>query len=164
MLFPFENYVLVVEVTLTTSSRQEAAEGEPVRRHVANIVRENTGVDVYGLFIAPRIDNNTAETFRTGVWYRDDEIDLVNIVLIGNLINELLEKDCPIRFRKCMGLIITHTGHILNYVNARNGYVMIDGRIGCGADPHEILATIKERGYEECVQCLLRNRQGGKVC
>lgn len=91
-------------------------------------------------------------------------VDLVNIVLIGNLINELLEKECPIRFRKCMGLIITHTGHILNYVNARTGYVMIDGRIGCGADPHEILATIKERGYEECVQCLLRNRQGGKVC
>ena len=91
-------------------------------------------------------------------------VDLVNIALIGNLINELLEKECPIRFRKCMGLIITHTGHILNYVNARTGYVMIDGRIGCGADPHEILATIKERGYEECVQCLLRNRQGGKVC
>jgi len=83
MLFPFENYVLVVEVTLTTSSRQEAAEGEPVRRHVANIVRENAGVDVYGLFIAPRIDNNTAETFRAGVWYRDDEIDLVNIVPIS---------------------------------------------------------------------------------
>jgi len=83
MLFIFDNYVLVVEVTLTTSSRQEAAEGEPVRRHVADIVRQNAGVDVYGLFIAPRIDNNTAETYRTGVWYRDDEIDLVNIVPIA---------------------------------------------------------------------------------
>ena len=29
---------------------------------------------VYGLFIANRIDSNTAETFRIGVWYnRDDE-------------------------------------------------------------------------------------------
>jgi len=81
-------------------------------------------------------------------------VDLVNISLIGNLINELLEKDCPILKRKCMGLIITHTGHILEYVNARTGYVMIDGRIGCGADPHEILATIKEKGYQECARCM----------
>ena len=88
-------------------------------------------------------------------------VDLENIALIGELINDLLEKNCPIRFRKCMGLIITHTGHILDYVNARTGYVMIDGRIGCGADPHEILATIKEKGYEECVRCILRSEQSG---
>jgi len=81
-------------------------------------------------------------------------VDLVNIALIGELINELLEKDCPIRKRKCMGLLITHTGHILNYVNARTGYVMLDGRIICEGDPHEILATIKEKGYEECAKCV----------
>jgi len=90
-------------------------------------------------------------------------VDLVNIALIGDLMNQLLEKDCPIRFRKCMGLIITHTGHILNYVNARTGYVMVDGRIGCAADPHEILATVKEKGYEECVQCLLKYNKDRKV-
>ncbi len=83
-------------------------------------------------------------------------VDLENIALIGELINELLEKDCPIRIRKCMGLVITHTGHILDYVNARTGYIMLDGRIGCEGDPHEILATIKEKGYEECANCTLR--------
>jgi len=83
-------------------------------------------------------------------------VDLENIALIGELINELLEKECPIRTRKCMGLIITHTGHILNYVNARTGYVMIDGKISCGGDPHEILATVKEKGYQECAKCILR--------
>jgi len=82
-------------------------------------------------------------------------VDLVNVVLIGELINELLDKGCPILKRKCMGLIITHTGDILNYVNARTGYVMIDGRITCGGDPHEILATIKKQGYEECAKCVL---------
>lgn len=81
-------------------------------------------------------------------------VDLVNVALIGKLINELLEKDCPIRLRKCMGLIITHTGHILDYVNARTGYVMLDGRTVCEGDPHEILATIKEKGYEECAKCV----------
>jgi Fe-S cluster assembly ATP-binding protein len=80
-------------------------------------------------------------------------VDLVNIALIGKLINELLEKDCPIRTRKCMGLIITHTGHILDYINARTGYVMLEGSIVCQGDPHEILTSVKEKGYEECARC-----------
>lgn len=85
MIFEFEDYVLVVEVTLTTSSRQEAAEGEPVRRHVAKEktkVAAATGKPVYGLFMARSIDNNTAETFRIGVWYTGDEPDFINIVPI----------------------------------------------------------------------------------
>ena len=88
-------------------------------------------------------------------------VDLVNIALIGELINGLLEKDCPLVERKCMGLIITHTGHILDYVNARTGYVMCDGVIGCEGDPHEILATIREKGYQECVSCFLRRTASG---
>ena len=75
MIFEFEGFVLVVEVTLTSSSRQEAAEGEPVRRHVANIVEQYraSGKRVYGLFIANAINSNTAETFRIGTWYRHDD-------------------------------------------------------------------------------------------
>ena len=83
-------------------------------------------------------------------------VDLVNIALIGELINELLEKHCPIRFRRCSGFIITHTGHILDYVDARTGYVMCDGVIGCEGDPHEMLKTIKEKGYGECIKCMVR--------
>jgi hypothetical protein len=80
MIFEFDEYVLVVEVTLTGSSRQIAAEGEPVRRHVADVKRESEK-EVYGLFVAPSIDNNTAETFRIGVWYwNDEEDDYLNIV------------------------------------------------------------------------------------
>ena len=61
---------MVVEVTLTSSSRQEAAEGEPVRRHVAQYAQDNTTPkEVYGLFIAPTVDTNTAHTFRSGDWY-----------------------------------------------------------------------------------------------
>jgi Fe-S cluster assembly ATP-binding protein len=88
-------------------------------------------------------------------------VDLVNIALIGNLMNEILEKNCPIRERKCMGLIITHTGHILDYVNARTGYVMCNGKVYCHGDPHEILKTIKESGYHECVKCLIRSEVDG---
>jgi Fe-S cluster assembly ATP-binding protein len=88
-------------------------------------------------------------------------VDLVNIALIGQLLNSLLEKDCPIPERKCMGLIITHTGHILDYVSARTGYVMCGGVIGCEGDPREILATVREKGYEECIRCFIRRAPGG---
>ena len=85
LIFEFEDYVLVAEVTLTSSSRQEAAEGEPVRRHVAKEkakIAAASGKPVYGLFLARTIDNNTAETFRIGVWYNGDEPDFINIVPI----------------------------------------------------------------------------------
>ena len=89
LIFEFEDFVVVVEVTLTESSRQEAAEGEPVRRHVADIARDHlvrgTGKAVYGLFLANRIDSNTAETFRIGVWYLPDDtrtqLDIVPVCL-----------------------------------------------------------------------------------
>jgi len=82
-------------------------------------------------------------------------VDLVNISLIGELINELLQKEHPIRDRRRAGLIITHTGHILDYVNARTGYVLLDGGVICEGDPHEILETIKSKGYEECRRCAI---------
>lgn len=75
MLFEFDDFVLVVEVTLSGGSRQEAMEGEPVRRHVARAIEEyeRVGKTVYGLFIAIEIDTNTAETFRVGTWYKRDD-------------------------------------------------------------------------------------------
>lgn len=88
LIFEFDDYVLVVEVTLTTNSRQEAAEGEPVRRHVAELVafyKEQSRKPVYGLFIANKIDSNTAETFRIGIWYTNTDekmrLDIIPITL-----------------------------------------------------------------------------------
>ena len=77
LVFEFEEYIIVVEVTLSTNSRQEAMEGEPVRRHVADMAM-NSQKPVYGVFIANKIDSNTAETFRIGVWYnqKDDRMTL----------------------------------------------------------------------------------------
>ena len=81
-------------------------------------------------------------------------VDLENIALIGQLINELLGKTHPIHERIRSGLIISHTGYILDYVNARTGYVLCGGQIICDGDPRDILNTIKEKGYQECVSCL----------
>ena len=84
MVFEFEEAIIVVEVTLTASSRQEAAEGESVRRHVAQYTEEATK-PVYGLFIALQIDSNTAHIFRSGDWYLSDDsklsLDIVPLTL-----------------------------------------------------------------------------------
>jgi Fe-S cluster assembly ATP-binding protein len=81
-------------------------------------------------------------------------VDLENIALIGQLINEVIGKTHPMRERIRSGLIISHTGHILDYVNARTGFVLCGGQIICEGDPRDILNTIKEKGYQECVVCL----------
>ena len=84
IVFEFENYVIVVEVTLSSTSRQEAMEGEPVRRHVADITAQYNK-PVFGLFIANIIDPNTAETFYKGTWYLPGEkrvnLDIVPLTL-----------------------------------------------------------------------------------
>lgn len=82
MIFEFQEFVFVVEVTLSTNSRQEAMEGEPVRRHVADIVTQYDGKKpVFGIFVANRVDSNTAETFRIGKWYtQNDRVMKLNII------------------------------------------------------------------------------------
>jgi hypothetical protein len=76
----FEEFMILTEVTMSSSSRQEAMEGEPVRRHVSDAVLKYDK-PVYGLFIAVKIDTNTAETFRHGIWYAKGDVrQRLNIV------------------------------------------------------------------------------------
>ena len=80
----FNDFTILTEVTMSTSSRQEAMEGEPVRRHVSDAVLKYDK-PVYGMFIAVRIDTNTAETFRHGIWYAKGDVkqrlDIVPLTL-----------------------------------------------------------------------------------
>jgi Fe-S cluster assembly ATP-binding protein len=80
-------------------------------------------------------------------------VDLENISLIGAAIGKLLEKDLHIVNRKKSGLIITHTGFILDYLDANVGHMMCDGAIKCRGSPREMLKEIKARGYRECMEC-----------
>ena len=82
-------------------------------------------------------------------------VDLENISLLGDAINQLMEKDNPHSDK--MGLIITHTGFILDYVKADRGCVLIDGGLRCFGNPKDIISTIRKSGYEECVACHLRS-------
>jgi Fe-S cluster assembly ATP-binding protein len=92
-------------------------------------------------------------------------VDLENITLIGHSISALLQRDFkrdPDKAQKKlrterakMGLIITHTGFILDYVTADKGQVLYDGVLSCRSNPQEIFKCIKECGYEECLRCVM---------
>ncbi len=91
-------------------------------------------------------------------------VDLENMALIGNTVRELLNgsqepkpdqsmKDLRAK-RETSGLIITHTGYILDYVHADRGQVLHKGVLCCQANPRVILEHIGKFGYKECVRCL----------
>jgi Fe-S cluster assembly ATP-binding protein len=92
-------------------------------------------------------------------------VDLENMKLIGSTVREVLSgglepridssmKEQRVRKRPVSGLIITHTGYILEYVNADRGQVLFNGHLCCEANPRDILDHISQYGYKECVRCL----------
>ncbi len=93
-------------------------------------------------------------------------VDMENISLVGNTIATLLQKDCEAiqnksrlqqkRERTKMGLIITHTGYILDYIPVDKGQVLYEGVLSCSTNPREILQCISDFGYEECVRCTIK--------
>ena len=90
-------------------------------------------------------------------------VDLEHIAIISGAINALLAKSKPNSQRHRSGLIITHTGYILDYIQADQGHVFIDGRIVCTANPLNIFHEIQKQGYEGCARCLGQRSIGGAL-
>ncbi len=93
-------------------------------------------------------------------------VDIENMALIGTTIAQILQKESPKpgttkpvaqqwKERTKMGLIITHTGYILDYVPADKGQVLFNGILACAGNPREIFQCIGQLGYEECVKCTM---------
>ncbi len=80
-------------------------------------------------------------------------VDLENLEVVGEIIGRLLQKDRRRQNREKSGLIITHTGFIMDYINADRAYIMSEGRMCCQGNPKELLNDIKRFGYEECAKC-----------
>lgn len=83
----------------------------------------------------------------------DSGVDIENVELLAEEINILLDKDKKPGLRKNSGLLITHLGYILNFVNADTAHVLMDGRIACSGNPSEIIEDIRKEGFKGCVQC-----------
>ncbi|WP_406662191.1 ABC transporter ATP-binding protein [Methanolobus sp. ZRKC3] len=86
-------------------------------------------------------------------------VDLASIELLGTTINKLLKMDCKCAGERCKhgksALMITHTGQVMDYVEADRGYILCNGTVMCTGNPRDILTEIKEQGYEECIKCKL---------
>ena len=94
-------------------------------------------------------------------------VDMENMHLVGETIASLLQKDNaqhpheggPIMNRRKkrtkMGLIITHTGYVLDYLEADSGHVLFNGILSCASIPREIMRCVELNGYEECVNCMM---------
>jgi len=80
-------------------------------------------------------------------------VDLENIALVGEAITTLLGKEDKLKEQKRSAIIITHTGHILDFVNADKGSLIFEGKLICGGNPRDILSEIKKHGYRRCAQC-----------
>ena len=79
-------------------------------------------------------------------------VDLDNIAVVGGAISHLLKGDLA-SDRPRAGLVITHTGHILQFVNADVGHVLYDGHLACQGNPLDLIDDIAGHGYEKCVEC-----------
>ncbi len=76
----------------------------------------------------------------------DSGVDIENLRVIGRLIGDFL--------RGRSGLLITHTGHILQHVDVHEAHVIINGTIACSGDPWRVFNQITRNGYRWCERCL----------
>ena len=85
----YKDFVLVIEVTLSSGQRQYETEGEPVSRHVAQVAarlkRDNDKRPVYGLFIASYLNPSAIAHFyivrQTNVKFYGGKIKIIPLQL-----------------------------------------------------------------------------------
>ena len=80
----------------------------------------------------------------------DSGVDVENLKIIGRAINDML--------RNRSGLIITHQGYILRFINAHMAHVILQGTIVCSGSPTKILTQILTEGYGWCYKCPMRRK------
>lgn len=77
----------------------------------------------------------------------DSGVDIENVELISKEIGTLLGQDDENTTKA--GLLITHLGYILNFVNATHAHVLIDGKIARTGEPNEIMDNVRKSGFGE---------------
>ena len=74
-------------------------------------------------------------------------VDIENIAMMGKVLNAFIHEHAV------ASLIITHTGYVLDYVDAQHACVLIDRDIRCYDDPRKVFEDIRQFGYEKCRTC-----------
>ncbi|MHC1625232.1 MAG: ATP-binding cassette domain-containing protein [Methermicoccaceae archaeon] len=79
----------------------------------------------------------------------DSGVDMENLALIGKTFSRILGRKKERNDRTA--LVITHSGHILEHMDADYGMILYGGRIACIGDPNQMFEQIYEHGYEKCI-------------
>jgi hypothetical protein len=91
----YKKFNSVCEVTMLTDRSQWYNEGQPVMRHVRDFENDYSDKTVYCLFIAPRLHQDTAETFWMAIKYgykgTEQKIIPLSITQFIKLLETLLE-------------------------------------------------------------------------
>jgi hypothetical protein len=107
----YEKFNSVCEVTMLTDRSQWYNEGQPVMRHIREFEKTHTEKSTYCLFIAPRLHQDTIETFWMSIKYgykgKTQRIVPLSISQFIRLLESLLEI-------KKQGKRFTH-GELLNF-------------------------------------------------
>ena len=160
---------------------ERALEHELGRKPGQDEVRERVEGLAEKLDVVDLLDRNVNEGFSGGEMKRSevfqialqnpvlillDEpesgVDVVNIERIGQMLRRLLQRDLNPADRRVSGLIITHSGYILNYVNADRAHVLFDGRVICQGNPRDVFEHVKQHGFEGCLKCAHCNSHFGE--
>ena len=91
-------------------------------------------------------------------------VDLQHMSLIGKAARTALGRDSfdgtncrhAMKLRRAgykSGLIITHTGQIMDHLFVDKGHVLMNGEIVCSGNASELLSEIRDHGYTECFRC-----------
>lgn len=73
-------------------------------------------------------------------------VDLEQVGVVGKAVNDLLSSN-DAEGRPRAGLIITHTGFILDSIDATTAHLMVDGTITSSGDAQEMFDRIRTDGY-----------------
>lgn len=73
-------------------------------------------------------------------------VDLEHVIAVGDAIARVVRAPDH-QGRICSGLVITHTGLVLNHVQADLAHIMTNGRIIHSGDPHALFAHVQSAGY-----------------
>ncbi|MBN1693864.1 ABC transporter ATP-binding protein [candidate division WOR-3 bacterium] len=91
----------------------------------------------------------------------DSGVDVDSIKLMVDIMRKLLQKNTPIRERKNSGIIVTHSGVILEEIHADRGYVLVNGRLVCSGPPLDIFDQVKNHGFERCIKEAYESEKDG---
>lgn len=95
-VYAYNNHHLMIEATLTEKTNQRRAEMESVSRHLGNLLlslNSNIQAQSYGIFIAPYLDKNVLNDFRSRIncYFENDKAHIKGMQILPLSTNDLIK-------------------------------------------------------------------------